>query len=62
MTGARRCSTVDREGGATGDSADAPYRDSAYKMVEYDGRPVRKLSSVNVTAPGPAQVFRPWGR
>ena len=27
-------------------------------MVEYDGRPVMKLSSAKVTAPGPKQVFR----
>ncbi|HSA53977.1 MAG TPA: nicotinate phosphoribosyltransferase, partial [Yinghuangia sp.] len=37
---------------------DAPFLDSAYKMVEYDGRPVMKLSSAKVTAPGPKQVFR----
>jgi len=42
-------------------SADAPYLDSAYKMVEYDGRPVMKLSSAKVTAPGPKQVFRRTG-
>ncbi|PAZ15066.1 nicotinate phosphoribosyltransferase [Streptomyces sp. SA15] len=41
-----------------GVSADAPYVDSAYKLVEYDGRPVMKLSSAKVTAPGPKQVFR----
>ncbi|MFD5856850.1 nicotinate phosphoribosyltransferase [Streptomyces chartreusis] len=41
-----------------GVSADAPFLDSAYKMVEYDGRPVMKLSSAKVTAPGPKQVFR----
>jgi nicotinate phosphoribosyltransferase len=41
---------------------DAPYLDSAYKMVEYDGRPVRKLSSAKVTAPGRKQVFRRTGR
>ncbi|MEV4230775.1 hypothetical protein AB0J81_27555 [Streptomyces bobili] len=28
------------------------------KMVEYDGRPVMKLSSAKVTAPGQKQVFR----
>jgi nicotinate phosphoribosyltransferase len=38
--------------------ADAPYLDSAYKLVEYDGRPVMKLSSAKVTAPGRKQVFR----
>ncbi|WP_370409934.1 nicotinate phosphoribosyltransferase [Streptomyces fradiae] len=41
-----------------GTSADAPYLDMAYKLVEYDGRPVMKLSSAKATAPGPKQVFR----
>jgi nicotinate phosphoribosyltransferase len=41
-----------------GVSADAPYLDSAYKLVEYDGRPVMKLSSAKVTAPGQKQVYR----
>ena len=41
-----------------GVSADAPYLDSAYKLVEYDGRPVMKLSPAKVTAPGRKQVFR----
>ncbi|MEV7061715.1 nicotinate phosphoribosyltransferase [Streptomyces collinus] len=45
-------------GTRVGVSADAPYLDSAYKMVEYDGRPVMKLSSAKATAPGPKQVFR----
>ncbi|MFE3632718.1 nicotinate phosphoribosyltransferase [Streptomyces sp. NPDC059168] len=45
-------------GTRVGVSADAPCLDSAYKMVEYDGRPVMKLSSAKVTAPGPKQVFR----
>ncbi|MFD7443304.1 nicotinate phosphoribosyltransferase [Streptomyces sp. NPDC059909] len=45
-------------GTRVGVSADAPYLDSAYKMVEYDGRPVMKLSTAKVTAPGPKQVFR----
>ncbi|MFE4050195.1 nicotinate phosphoribosyltransferase [Streptomyces sp. YIM B13518] len=49
-------------GTRVGVSADAPYLDSAYKMVEYDGRPVMKLSSAKVTAPGPKQVFRRPGR
>ena len=48
-------------GTRVGVSADAPYLDSAYKMVEYDGRPVMKLSSAKVTAPGPKQVFRRTG-
>ncbi|AZQ39433.1 nicotinate phosphoribosyltransferase [Streptomyces cyaneochromogenes] len=45
-------------GTRVGVSADAPFLDSAYKMVEYDGRPVMKLSTAKVTAPGPKQVFR----
>ncbi|WP_255945618.1 nicotinate phosphoribosyltransferase [Streptomyces odontomachi] len=45
-------------GTRVGVSADAPYLDSAYKMAEYDGRPVMKLSSAKVTAPGQKQVFR----
>ncbi|MXQ57891.1 nicotinate phosphoribosyltransferase [Streptomyces sp. XHT-2] len=45
-------------GTRVGVSADAPYLDTAYKMVEYDGRPVMKLSSAKVTAPAPKQVFR----
>ncbi|MFF2406618.1 nicotinate phosphoribosyltransferase [Streptomyces sp. NPDC058092] len=38
--------------------ADAPYLDCAYKLVEYDSRPVMKLSSAKVTAPGRKQVYR----
>ena len=49
-------------GTRVGVSADAPYPDSAYKMVQYDGRLVMKLSSAKVTAPGPKQVFRGPGR
>ncbi|MGP3980062.1 nicotinate phosphoribosyltransferase [Streptomyces sp. KR80] len=45
-------------GTRVGVSADAPFLDSAYKLVEYDGRPVMKLSSAKVTAPGPKQIFR----
>ncbi|MGV9611695.1 nicotinate phosphoribosyltransferase [Nocardia xishanensis] len=41
-----------------GVSADAPYLDSAYKLVAYDGRPVAKLSTGKATMPGPKQVFR----
>lgn len=39
-------------------SADAPYVDSAFKLVEYDGRPVVKLSEGKRTLPGPKQVYR----
>ncbi|ARP68631.1 nicotinate phosphoribosyltransferase [Streptomyces pluripotens] len=49
-------------GTRVGVAADAPYLDAAYKLVEYDGRPVMKLSSAKVTAPGPKQVFRQAGR
>ncbi|MCZ2527570.1 nicotinate phosphoribosyltransferase [Streptomyces sp. HB2AG] len=45
-------------GTRVGVAADAPYLDSAYKLVEYDGRPVMKLSSAKVTAPAPKQVHR----
>ena len=41
-----------------GVSADAPYLDSAYKLVEFDGRPVLKLSVKKATLPGAKQVFR----
>ena len=41
-----------------GVSADAPYLDSAYKLVAYDGRQVVKLSEGKATLPGPKQVFR----
>jgi nicotinate phosphoribosyltransferase len=41
-----------------GVSADAPYLDSVYKLVEYDGRPVLKLSEDKATEPGRKQVFR----
>lgn len=39
-------------------SADAPYTDIAYKLVQYDGRPVLKLSSGKKTLVGEKQVFR----
>jgi nicotinate phosphoribosyltransferase len=45
-------------GTRVGVSADAPTLDSAYKLVEYDGRPMMKLSSQKTTAPGKKQVFR----
>ncbi|AMM41929.1 nicotinate phosphoribosyltransferase [Candidatus Desulfofervidus auxilii] len=41
-----------------GVSADAPYTDIAYKLVEYDGRPVLKLSMGKKTLVGQKQVFR----
>jgi nicotinate phosphoribosyltransferase len=41
-----------------GVSADAPYVDSVYKLVEYQDRPVMKLSTAKATAPGRKQVWR----
>ncbi|MET8765628.1 nicotinate phosphoribosyltransferase [Streptomyces sp. NPDC004658] len=49
-------------GTRVGVAADAPFLDAAYKLVEYDGHPVMKLSSAKVTAPGRKQVFRRAGR
>jgi len=41
-----------------GVSGDAPWFDIAYKLVEYDHRPVLKLSPGKVSLPGRKQVFR----
>jgi nicotinate phosphoribosyltransferase len=41
-----------------GVSADVPYLDTVYKLVEYDGRPAMKLSAAKVSAPGRKQVWR----
>jgi nicotinate phosphoribosyltransferase len=41
-----------------GVSADAPWSDMAYKLVEYDDRPVLKLSTGKESWPGKKQVFR----
>jgi len=41
-----------------GVSADAPWFDIAYKLVEYDERPVLKLSTGKASWPGKKQVFR----
>ncbi|MBB4790532.1 nicotinate phosphoribosyltransferase [Streptomyces nodosus] len=49
-------------GTKVGVAADAPALDAAYKLVEYDGRPVMKLSSAKMTTPGRKQVFRRPGR
>ncbi len=48
-------------GTKVGVSADAPYLDSAYKLVEYLSRPVLKLSADKQTLPGCKQVFRLFG-
>ena len=45
-------------GTRVGVSADAPWTDCAYKLVEYDGRPVLKLSPDKQTMPAPKQVYR----
>jgi nicotinate phosphoribosyltransferase len=45
-------------GTKVGVSADAPWTDSVYKLVEYAGRPVLKLSTHKQTLPGPKQVYR----
>ncbi|HTR08742.1 MAG TPA: nicotinate phosphoribosyltransferase [Paraburkholderia sp.] len=39
-------------------SADAPYLDCAYKLVEYAGEPRRKRSEGKATLPGRKQIFR----
>jgi nicotinate phosphoribosyltransferase len=45
-------------GTKVGVCADAPWTDCAYKLVEYTGRPVLKLSAQKQTLPGLKQVFR----
>ena len=45
-------------GTKVGVSADAPWTDCAYKLVEYDGRPVLKLSPGKQSLPGSKQVYR----
>ena len=44
-----------------GVSADAPYLDIAYKLVEYEGRPILKLSTGKKTWIGKKQVYRFYG-
>jgi nicotinate phosphoribosyltransferase len=44
-----------------GVSADAPFVDSVYKLTEFEGRPVMKLSAEKATAPGRKQVWRAAG-
>jgi nicotinate phosphoribosyltransferase len=41
-----------------GTSADAPWMDMAYKLIEYDHAPVLKLSTGKGSSPGRKQVFR----
>jgi len=45
-------------GSALGVSDDAPTLDSVYKLVAYDGRPVRKTSAGKEIWPGAKQVWR----
>ncbi|MFP5377502.1 MAG: nicotinate phosphoribosyltransferase [Acidimicrobiia bacterium] len=45
-------------GSALGVSADAPTLDTVYKLVAYDGRPVRKTSTGKEIWPGAKQVWR----
>ena len=45
-------------GTRVGASADAPFTDFVYKLVEYEGRPMMKLSEGKASLPGPKQVFR----
>ena len=45
-------------GTKVGVSADAPWTDCAYKLVEYDGTPRLKLSAKKQTHPGRKQVHR----
>lgn len=41
-----------------GVSSDAPYFDIVYKLVQYGGRPIMKLSTGKVNLPGEKQIFR----
>jgi nicotinate phosphoribosyltransferase len=45
-------------GSRMGTSADAPYLDMVYKLVDFGGRPVLKLSKGKGTWPGAKQVWR----
>jgi len=45
-------------GTKVGVSADAPWTDCAYKLVQYGGNPVMKLSTDKKTLPDPKQVYR----
>lgn len=42
-------------------SSDVPYLDCAYKLVEYDGRPLRKRSTGKAPWPGAKQMVRHLG-
>jgi nicotinate phosphoribosyltransferase len=45
-------------GTALGTASDAPALDTAYKLVAFDGRPVRKTSTRKATLPGAKQIWR----
>ena len=45
-------------GTRVGTSADAPYTDFVYKLVEYEGQPIMKFSAEKESLPGPKQVIR----
>lgn len=45
-------------GTKVGVSADAPHMDIVYKLVQYDKRPIRKLSPGKETLAGEKQIFR----
>lgn len=49
-------------GTRAGVSADAPFLDTVYKLVDYGGRPMVKLSPGKATLPGAKQVFRRAGQ
>jgi nicotinate phosphoribosyltransferase len=49
-------------GTKAGVSEDAPWADSVYKLVAYDGRPAMKLSDDKETMPGSKQVYRYYSR
>lgn len=48
-------------GTKVGVAADTPYLDTAYKLVDYAGRPVFKLSAGKATVPARKQIFRGAG-
>lgn len=58
LTAARAPIDVYGIGTRMGVSFDAPSLDSAYKLVEYDSKPMMKLSSGKLTAPGAKQIHR----
>ncbi len=41
-------------------SSDAPYADFVYKLAEYEGAPMMKLSAGKASPPMSKQVFREW--